>query len=196
MQQAVKYQIENHPNISEGDVLVSNHPNAGGSHAPDITVISPVFHNHKIIFFMASRGHHADIGGISPGSMPPFSKELWEEGAVTKSFKLVKSGVFQEAGITEILQAPQKYPGCSGTRNLRDNLADLKAQIAANHRGIQLCHQLIAEHGLQVVHAYMEVLYQAMIFRFPSRLFYFGTLISVSDSRFKRIANLSCCDIL
>jgi 5-oxoprolinase (ATP-hydrolysing) len=82
--------------VQEGDVLLSNHPQlAGGSHLPDITVITPVFSGGKVVFFVASRGHHADIGGISPGSMPPNSKVLAEEGAAVVSFKLVKDGAFQ-----------------------------------------------------------------------------------------------------
>jgi hypothetical protein len=193
-------------------VLLSNHPQlAGGSHLPDITVITPVFSQGRVVFFVASRGHHADIGGISPGSMPPNSKLLVEEGAAVVSFKLVRDGEFQvtstvaacckcavvwqqlhgsacdcaeaptlpgkvvtakvlatihphvqpqhqmqltaglastafflpcclsilfilqEAGITELLMAPGKLsdqlPGCSGTRNLSDNLSDLQAQV-------------------------------------------------------------------
>ncbi|ELR11567.1 5oxoprolinase [Acanthamoeba castellanii str. Neff] len=127
----------------EGEVVVSNHPAAGGSHLPDITVITPVFKNGKTVFFVASRGHHADIGGISPGSMPPFSHTLAEEGACIKSFKLVKDGVFQE-------EAAER-----GTRNLRDNMSDLKAQVAANNKGIHLVGELIEEYGLEVVQAYM-----------------------------------------
>lgn len=84
------------PPLQEGDVLVSNHPQlAGGSHLPDITVITPVFDHGQIVFFVASRGHHADIGGISPGSMPPASKLLVEEGAAIVSYKLVRDHVFQ-----------------------------------------------------------------------------------------------------
>lgn len=82
--------------LQEGDVLLSNHPQlAGGSHLPDITVITPVFSGGQVVFFVASRGHHADIGGISPGSMPPNSKLLLEEGAAVVSFKLVRDGAFQ-----------------------------------------------------------------------------------------------------
>lgn len=81
--------------LKDGDVLVSNHPQlAGGSHLPDITVITPVFSHGEIVFFVASRGHHADIGGISPGSMPPHSKSLLDEGASIVSFKLVQDGIF------------------------------------------------------------------------------------------------------
>ena len=160
MQSAVTFQVEHWKDkggIQEGDVLVSNHPQlAGGSHLPDITVITPVFHKGVIIFFVASRGHHADIGGIAPGSMPPHSKKLEDEGAMIVAFKLVKDGEFQQQGITEILQAPGKLPGNSGTRNLRDNLSDLRAQVAANHSGIRLLHQLVEEYGLKTVDAYMK----------------------------------------
>lgn len=86
------------------------------------------------MFFVASRGHHADIGGITPGSMPPHSKSLSEEGANFKSFFLVREGSFCEAAVIEALMAPGLIPGSSGTRNLQDNLSDLKAQIAANQK--------------------------------------------------------------
>lgn len=129
---------------------------AGGSHLPDITVITPVFYKGEIIFFVASRGHHADIGGIAPGSMPPHSNRLEDEGAMIVAFKLVRDGQFQEEGITEILMAPGKLPGNSGTRNLRDNLSDLRAQVAANNSGIRLLHDLVQEYGLNHVQAYMH----------------------------------------
>lgn len=162
MQEAVKYQLKKRKDdLKPGDVLVSNHPNSGGSHLPDITVITPVFHNGQIVFFVASRGHHADIGGISPGSMPPHSKFLHQEGAIIDSFKLVENEVFQEEGITKILQyEPAQYEGCSGTRNLSDNLSDLKAQIAANNRGITLLQDLIQEYSLDVVTKYMMYIRQ------------------------------------
>ncbi|KAK9079805.1 hypothetical protein SSX86_001478 [Deinandra increscens subsp. villosa] len=145
-------------NLNEGDVLVTNHPCSGGSHLPDITVITPVFDNGKLVFFVASRGHHAEIGGITPGSMPPFSKNIWEEGAAIKAFKLVEKGIFQEEGITNLLRFPSsddssiKIPG---TRRLQDNLSDLHAQIAANQRGIVLIKELIAHYGLETVQSYM-----------------------------------------
>ena len=162
MQSAVTFQVEywngeGREGLKEGDVLVSNHPQlAGGSHLPDITVITPVFHNGKIIFFLASRGHHADIGGISPGSMPPHSKRLEDEGAMIVAFKLVRDGKFQEEGITEILKSPGKIAGNSGTRNLNDNLSDLRAQVAANNSGNRLLKELVEEYGLHTVDAYMH----------------------------------------
>lgn len=103
----------------------------------------------KPIFFVASRGHHADIGGITPGSMPPHSTSLDQEGAAFKSFLLVKKGVFQEeALIYEIKKA--------GGRNLNDNISDLRAQVAANQKGILLVRELIDQYGLNVVQAYMN----------------------------------------
>eukprot|EP00051_Salpingoeca_urceolata_P022212 m.356716 g.356716 ORF g.356716 m.356716 type:complete len:1301 (+) comp19933_c0_seq2:767-4669(+) len=166
MQEAVRFQI-NHlgSNLNRGDVLVSNHPCAGGSHLPDITVITPVFRDDaaKPVFFVASRGHHADIGGITPGSMPPASTSLRDEGASIVSFKLVSNGKFDEQGITTILSTPTG-PGCSGTRNLADNLSDLRAQVAANQRGTVLVNQLIDQVGLDVVVAYMEHVQQAAEF--------------------------------
>ncbi|MBN3271781.1 OPLA oxoprolinase, partial [Polyodon spathula] len=158
MQQTVQYQIQElGAELQEGDVILSNHPCAGGSHLPDLTVITPVFHPGmpRPVFFVASRGHHADIGGITPGSMPPHSKSLQEEGAVFISFKLVKNGVFQEQALTDALMAPSKFPGSSGTRNLHDNLSDLRAQVAANQKGIQLVGELIDSYRLEVVQAYM-----------------------------------------
>ncbi|XP_076856985.1 5-oxoprolinase isoform X2 [Brachyhypopomus gauderio] len=158
MQETVQYQLKTMgSSLKEGDVILSNHPCAGGSHLPDLTVITPVFH-HGVsgpVFFVASRGHHADIGGITPGSMPPHSTSLQQEGAVFTSFKLVTEGVFQEQAVTDALMAPAQYPGCSGTRNLHDNLSDLRAQVAANQRGCQLVGELIDSYGLDVVQAYM-----------------------------------------
>ncbi|WAR11990.1 OPLA-like protein [Mya arenaria] len=158
MQETVQYQMRVlGDKIFEGDVILSNHPQAGGSHLPDLTVITPVFYpgQSRPVFFVASRGHHADIGGITPGSMPPHSRYLHEEGAVFKSFKLVDNGVFQEDALKQALNDPAQYPGSSGTRNLHDNLSDLKAQVAANQKGIRLIKGLIDEYGLEVVQAYM-----------------------------------------
>ncbi|KAI8816179.1 Hydantoinase B/oxoprolinase-domain-containing protein [Fimicolochytrium jonesii] len=155
MQEAVRWQMRS-TEMEDGDVLVTNHPSAGGSHLPDITVITPVFNKGVIEFFVASRGHHADIGGIRAGSMPPDSRELYQEGAAIKSFKLVRKGHFDEPGIRRILvDEPAQYPGCSGSRCINDCISDLKAQTAANHRGITLVRQLIEEYGLETVQAYM-----------------------------------------
>lgn len=120
-------------------------------------MVTPVFSNcPKPIFFVASRGHHADIGGITPGSMPSNSKLLVEEGATFRSFKLVSNGLFNEKEVTELLMLPSQYPGSSGTRALNDNLGDLKAQIAANFKGLNLVNDLIETFTLNVVLAYMD----------------------------------------
>jgi 5-oxoprolinase (ATP-hydrolysing) len=143
--------------LKKGDVLVSNHPMFGGTHLPDITVITPAFSGDKILFYVASRAHHADIGGILPGSMPPHSKELYQEGAAIKSEKLVSEGHFNEKRITELLlDEPGQYPGCSGTRCLSDNINDLKAQVAANQKGINLISTLMSDYGESVVEFYMH----------------------------------------
>ncbi len=156
MSSTVSWQLDHwgFEGLCEGDVLVTNHPRAGGSHLPDITVVTPVFRDGEIVFFVASRGHHADVGGATPGSMPPFSKTIADEGAAIKSFKLVDRGVYQEAGITKLLTEPET--GSRGTRKLADNLSDLSAQVAANQRGISLLNELIDECGLNQVQAYMN----------------------------------------
>ncbi|RPB29596.1 putative 5-oxo-L-prolinase [Terfezia boudieri ATCC MYA-4762] len=143
--------------LKHGDVIVSNHPEFGGTHLPDITVISPAFSGEEIIFYVASRAHHADIGGILPGSMPPHSRELFEEGAAIKSEKLISEGKFNEERITELLRdEPAQYPGCSGTRCLGDNINDLKAQAAANQKGINLINGLVEDYTKDVVQFYMR----------------------------------------
>ena len=117
MQDTVRHQMRTlGDNLKRGDVILANHPKAGGSHLPDLTVITPVFYEASVkpVFFVANRGHHADIGGISPGSMPPHSKHLWQEGASFKSFHIVKGGEFQEEALTAALMAPAKHPGCTG----------------------------------------------------------------------------------
>ncbi|XP_030387324.1 5-oxoprolinase [Scaptodrosophila lebanonensis] len=163
MQETVQYQLRvRGETLKNGDVILSNHPQAGGSHLPDLTVITPVFYEGqpRAVFFVASRGHHADIGGITPGSMPPHSTSLAQEGAAFKSFLIVENGVFQEQKIIDRLTTPTEAKGAVGTRNLSDNLSDLKAQIAANHKGIQLVSELIGSYGLDVVQAYMTHIQQ------------------------------------
>ncbi|KAK8969498.1 5-oxoprolinase [Platanthera guangdongensis] len=160
MSSTVRWQLQYWgDDLHEGDVLVTNHPCAGGSHLPDITVITPVFDDIKLVFFVASRGHHAEIGGITPGSMPPFSKAIWEEGAAIKAFKLLERGVFQEERIINLLQSPTSDENSGyqvpGTRRLQDNLSDLRAQVAANQRGIVLIKELIEQYGFKTVQSYM-----------------------------------------
>ncbi|TQB70395.1 hypothetical protein MPDQ_000609 [Monascus purpureus] len=160
MQFAVRYQHKKwFGQLKDGDVLVTNHPSCGGTHLPDITVITPVFDRpggDKIMFYVASRGHHADIGGILPGSMPPKSTELWQEGAAIEGEKMVSNGVFNEERLVDLLlHQPARYEGCTGTRCLNDNISDLKAQVAANTRGITLIQALFQEYGVDTVQKYM-----------------------------------------
>ncbi|MDH3330656.1 MAG: hydantoinase B/oxoprolinase family protein, partial [Desulfobulbaceae bacterium] len=152
MSEAVKKQIALQGNsLRPGDVFVSNHPTAGGSHLPDITVITPVWQNGSIRFFVASRGHHSDVGGISPGSMPPFSRTIDDEGLHIKSFKMIDKGRFREQQLMELLETPA-HP----VRDKETLIADLKAQAAANQRGIDLLLALMAEASEEVVFAYMN----------------------------------------
>ena len=144
--------------LKKGDVIISNHPSYGGTHLPDITLLMPAFDEkgEKILFYAASRAHHADIGGITAGSMPPHSRELYQEGAAIKSEKIVSEGKFNEERITELLyKEPAQYPGCSGTRCLADNINDLRAQVSANQKGISLIENLIEEYGEDTVQFYM-----------------------------------------
>uniref|UniRef100_A0A0K0EV38 5-oxoprolinase n=1 Tax=Strongyloides venezuelensis TaxID=75913 RepID=A0A0K0EV38_STRVS len=161
MQTAVKYliKLKGHGGIKPGEAVLSNHPKEGGSHLPDLTVITPIYISNQEVpdFFVANRGHHSDIGGLVPGSMPPNSTTIFEEGAVFKNaFTIVENGIFLESKVIEALNEPSKQPGCTGTRQLGDNLADLKAQIAANQKGISLLTDLTNEYGLDVVKAYMK----------------------------------------
>lgn len=159
MSYAVAYQMNLHRGkLREGDVLVSNHPQAGGTHLPDITVIAPVFEGDEIVFFVASRGHHTDIGGLGGNSYPSDSTELWQEGAAIRSFFLVRDGVFDEQGVIDIFTEPGKYPGVAPSRHIKDNLSDLKAQIAANAKGISLIKALIGEYNKEIVHFYMRAI--------------------------------------
>ncbi|KAK3499103.1 Hydantoinase B/oxoprolinase-domain-containing protein [Neurospora hispaniola] len=144
--------------LRKGDVLMTNHPSYGGTHLPDVTLIMPAFNaaGDKILFYAASRAHHADIGGITAGSMPPHSRELYQEGAAVKSEKLVSEGKFNEDRVIELFhKEPAQYPGCSGTRCLADNINDLRAQVSANQKGISLIETLIAEYGEDTVQFYM-----------------------------------------
>lgn len=164
MSYAIAYQARRYAKgeLKPGDVLLSNHPIAGGTHLPDLTVTTPVFDESdptKLLFFVANRGHHADIGGIAAGSMPPNSTELWQEGAAIESFKMVKEGVFDEEGVVHHLyEVPASFPGCSGTRTLNDNISDLKAGVAANNRGIHLIQGLVKEYSWPVVELYMHAI--------------------------------------
>ncbi|MDR3370734.1 hydantoinase B/oxoprolinase family protein [Rhodoferax sp.] len=144
---------ENAGRMQPGDVYVLNDPYHGGTHLPDITVITPVYlpASPEPMFYVGSRGHHADIGGTTPGSMPPFSTSIDEEGVQLHNVKLVDRGVLQEADMLALLQSGP-YP----SRNPQQNMADLKAQIAANEKGVQELGKMVAQYGLEVVQAYMR----------------------------------------
>jgi 5-oxoprolinase (ATP-hydrolysing) len=161
---------ENAGTMQPGDVYVLNDPYHGGTHLPDVTVITPVYLTPSTMtgegrgggehmrtkateptFYVGSRGHHADIGGVTPGSMPPFSTRIEEEGVQINNVKLVERGVLREAEMLALLQSGQ-YP----SRNPQQNLADLKAQIAANEKGVQELRKMVAQFGLDVVQAYMR----------------------------------------
>ncbi|PHH64139.1 hypothetical protein CDD81_5014 [Ophiocordyceps australis] len=147
--------------LYRGDVIIANHPSYGGTHLPDVTLVMPAFDasGHEILFYAASRAHHADIGGITAGSMPPHSQELFQEGAAIGSEKLVSNGRFDEARVVELFyEEPARYPGCSGTRCLADNINDLRAQVSANQKGISLIEGLIGEYGQETVQLYMEAI--------------------------------------
>ena len=139
--------------MQPGDVYALNDPYHGGTHLPDITVITPVYlgDSQEPTFYVGSRGHHADIGGITPGSMPPFSTRIEEEGVQIDNFKLVAQGVLREAEMVALLESGQ-YP----SRNPAQNMADLKAQIAANEKGVQELRKMAGNFGLDVVLAYMN----------------------------------------
>lgn len=143
--------------LKPGDVLVANHPSTGGTHLPDITVLTPVLDDkNEVLFWTASRGHHADIGGIAAGSMPADSKEIWQEGATIESELLYEEGVFQHEKMVDLLYTkPGQYPGCEGSRALEDNISDLKAHASANYKGIKLLQNLIEVYGYDVVTLYM-----------------------------------------
>lgn len=143
---------QNQGKIRPGDVFALNAPYNGGTHLPDITVVTPVFDDagRNILFYVASRGHHADVGGTAPGSMTPLATTVDEEGVLFDNVLLVDRGRFDEAGITRLL-SDHPYPA----RNVAQNVADLRAQIAANEKGVHEMRKMIAQFGLPVVQAYM-----------------------------------------
>jgi 5-oxoprolinase (ATP-hydrolysing) len=179
---------ENAATMRPGDVFALNDPYHGGTHLPDVTVITPVYlalppaeggdAGRRPLFYVGSRGHHADIGGVTPGSMPPFSTRIEEEGVQIDNFKLVQGGVLREAEMLALLSGraaagpPQGGAAPSGgsephgvgsvgaclypSRNPQQNMADMKAQIAANEKGVQELRKMVGEHGLDVVQSYMR----------------------------------------
>jgi 5-oxoprolinase (ATP-hydrolysing) len=158
MGESIKMIISRNPGtMKPGDVFMLNDPYHGGTHLPDITVVTPVFRaavsagdRPDILFFVASRGHHAEIGGITPGSMPAFSTRVDEEGVLIDNWRLVEGGEMREAATMELLTSAE-FP----SRNPGANLADLRAQIAANEKGAAELRELVSQFGLDVVTAYM-----------------------------------------
>ena len=139
-----------HPAMGDGDMFVTNAPYDGGTHLPDVTVVAPVFVGGVRRFFVASRGHHADIGGISPGSMPPFSKDISEEGVLFDGIRMIAGGRFGEAAVRAVLDSG-KHPA----RNPEQNIADLKAQAAACAKGAAELARACRQYGADTVTAYM-----------------------------------------
>ncbi len=153
MGESIKAVIHGQHSLSDGDAFILNAPYNGGTHLPDVTIIKPVFDETKsnIIFYVASRGHHADIGGKTPGSAPADSTHIDEEGIVIDNFKLVEKGIFQEANIRTLL-ASGDWPA----RNPEMNIADFKAQLASCEKGAQELSKIVLHYGLDVVQAYMS----------------------------------------
>jgi 5-oxoprolinase (ATP-hydrolysing) len=154
MSESIKTVIARNPGMRPGDIYVLNDPYNGGTHLPDVTVVTPVYLDStdaKPSFYVASRGHHADIGGSTPGSMPPFSRTIDEEGVLLDNFLLVRDGTMREAELRARLAAGD-YP----SRNPEQNIADLRAQIAANEKGVQELQAMVAQFGRETVAAYMK----------------------------------------
>ena len=157
MGESVRAVLEDHESIEAGDVFITNDPYRGGSHLPDVTVITPIFNlQNERIFFTASRAHHSEIGGCTPGSMPPFSKTLAEEGVLIRSQKLVAAGVSQEPELRVLLQT-----GPFPSRSVDVNLADIRAQVAANQRGANDLKRMIDSHSEKTVLGYMRQIQEA-----------------------------------
>ncbi|KAI9927070.1 hypothetical protein ASPWEDRAFT_33023 [Aspergillus wentii DTO 134E9] len=161
MQYAIRYQHRLWAGkLKAGDVLLTNHPECGGTHLPDLTVITPVFVDNEgeVAFYVAARGHHTDIGGQGITSMMPDSKQLWQEGFNVRSMKIVNDGVFLEDELRRAFLAAGDLPGCSPTRRLDDNISDIKAQISSNQRGILLLQKLCTESSLPFIQTAMAAI--------------------------------------
>jgi 5-oxoprolinase (ATP-hydrolysing) len=158
MSESIRTVIESNPRLAPGEAYVLNDPYRGGTHLPDITVVTPVFLDEGSqggaaapSFFVASRGHHADVGGTTPGSMPPFSASIEEEGVLIDNFKLLEAGQLHETQLLKLLtEGP--YPA----RNPAQNLADLRAQIAANEKGAEELRSMVRQFGADTVARYMR----------------------------------------
>lgn len=153
MSESIRTIIRLNPDMNPGDVFMLNAPFNGGTHLPDVTVVTPVFNDrgNEVLFFVASRGHHADIGGRTPGSAPPDSTHIEDEGVIIDNFKMIDRGVLLEEE-TRALLASGKYP----CRNIDENMADLAAQVAANETGVNEVNRMIEQFGRATVQAYMN----------------------------------------
>jgi 5-oxoprolinase (ATP-hydrolysing) len=153
MSHTVRQLIRENPDLHAGDVLLTNDPYAGGSHLPDVTVVTPVHdaHGQRLLFFTACRAHHAEIGGTEPGSMPPESTSLADEGVLLRNFKLIHSGQPRLDELARLLRTAE-FP----SRAVDENLADVMAQAAANRQGVEELQALVASQSLEVVTAYMR----------------------------------------
>jgi 5-oxoprolinase (ATP-hydrolysing) len=161
MSESIRTIIEANPHLAPGEAYVLNDPYRGGTHLPDVTVVTPVFLDgearsgaggrHVADFFVASRGHHADVGGTTPGSMPPFSTSIEEEGVLIDNLKLLEAGQLHERQLLDLLMHGP-YPA----RNPAQNLADLRAQIAANEKGAAELHAMVEQFGAETVARYMR----------------------------------------
>jgi len=186
MSECVKQLLKDVPDLQPGEVYVTNDPFRGGSHLPDVTVVTPVFADTaqsrgtagrpELLFFTASRAHHAEIGGITPGSMPPSSKNLAEEGVVIRHFRLVQGERSSQEELERLLSSGP-YP----SRSVRENIADINAQVAANRMGANLLHEMIDRYGREAVLAYMkhiqhaaEQKMRAALLRLPAGTHRFG----------------------
>ncbi len=167
----VRAVLEENPELAPGDVYVSNDPYRGGSHLPDITVVTPVHDptSRDLLFFTACRAHHAEIGGVRPGSMPPGSQSLSEEGVLISNFALVKNGRSRESELRKLL-AEAPYP----SRRVEENLADIRAQVAANQQGARELLDLVDRYGLTVVQEKMRGIQDAATQKVCQALAKFG----------------------
>ena len=181
MSETVKWLIADVADLTSGDVYVTNDPFRGGSHLPDVTVITPVHDDvtGELIFLTASRAHHSEIGGIVPGSMPPFSRSLAEEGVLIRCFKLVDGGVSREDELRKLLLSGE-WP----SRSVENNISDVSAQVAANGSGVRQLKELVDRHSLSLVRACMERIQQAASEKMRM------SLSQISDGGYSRVDHL------
>ncbi len=193
MSETVQRILEDNPGLQPGDVFVTNDPYRGGSHLPDVTVVTPVHDpaSGELLFVTASRAHHAEIGGIVPGSMPPFSKTLADEGVLIRNFKLHSQHppASHESELRDLL-ASGPYP----SRSVDDNLADVAAQVAANNTGANQLRQLVERHSWPVVKAFMRHIQAAAAAKMRLALHALGQQSATSSSSTRRFSHIDHLD--